>query len=96
VSRDSRKSFTSGVRIGYCLPESTLRPGGYFTMNCSTDGDCLGGSVCEGSYCVMPCRSDDQCDPPTTTCAPDTLKPRYCGCYKCPAPPPQGLGAPGN
>jgi hypothetical protein len=50
------------TRTGYCIAPSEVYPNGYFTMNCASDSDCLGGSFCEGvGQCRRQCSGDVDC-----------------------------------
>jgi len=67
--------------VGFCLRADEY-PGGYFTMNCSSNRDCPGGSICDGRRCWMPCLSDGQCTSPAT-CSPLTASVKICRCNDC-------------
>jgi hypothetical protein len=48
--------------VGYCIPPGDGYPNGYFTMNCSQDSDCPGGTFCEGiGQCRRPCAKAADC-----------------------------------
>lgn len=48
--------------VGYCIPPGDGYPNGYFTMNCSNDSDCPGGTFCEGiGQCRRPCVKNAEC-----------------------------------
>ena len=58
-----RHQLPPGVR--YCLVDSPLFPGGYFTSNCSIDDDCPTSGFCDGDNCRSACVSDDDCRTPS-------------------------------
>jgi hypothetical protein len=56
------EDFQLPAGIKYCVTRLLWRPNGFFTSNCKSDGDCPGGSRCNGSWCDAPCTSDAQCE----------------------------------
>jgi hypothetical protein len=57
--------------VGYCITANSFHPHGYFTMNCSEDGDCPAGSLCHGTFCISECRGDPDCSAPAKCLALD-------------------------
>jgi hypothetical protein len=47
-----------------CLGPSGEYPGGFCTVDCSSDGDCPGASACverDGGVCLFTCSTDEGC-----------------------------------
>jgi hypothetical protein len=73
--RTERHQLATGV--GFCLPPGGIYPNGYFTMNCTTDSDCLGSARCDGELCREPCSRDSECGS-GTRCRGGDASLRYC------------------
>jgi hypothetical protein len=91
IPPDYKETHQLEPGIGYCVTHLRTHPNGFFTSNCRADSDCPREGRCDGSWCNVPCATNDDCGD-GLYCPSNSGRARFCR-EGCPAVmPPAGQG----